>query len=514
MTVRERLALLLDEAPGSAPAVEFGGQWWTWDRVRTASQDLRQCLDELGVGPAGRVGIVLENRPEHVVAIIAVLATGRCLVTLSGLQPPERLAGDVERSQVPVVVAGADVLDRSGFLAAGGRKVLRLAADGSVSVAASEAPGEPGSPPEILTSRPGVAIEMLTSGSTGPPKRVSLTDTQLDRSMMSGGQRPGAPSHLSESAAIVATPLVHIGGLWGVLSTLYSGRRIVLLARFTLGEWVHAVETFKPRASGLVPTAMRMVLDAGVPASRLSSLQVVTTGTAPCPVELADEFYHRYGIPVLAVYGATEFAGAVAGWTLSLHRTWWGRKKGSAGRAFPGVELRVADDAGTVLPPGRSGHLEIKTKQAPPGSAEWVSTSDLAHLDKDGFLWIEGRADDAIIRGGFKVAPDTVKRVLESHPSVREAGVTGRPDPRLGAVPVAGVELLDGVTGLSASELIAYCRSQLLPYEVPATVVIVPELPRTPSMKISQVELLELVQAGGSEPTVRLPAAKAEEGPR
>lgn len=500
MTVRRRLALLLDEAPDSAPAVEFSGQWWTWDQVRAASRGLRHCLDELGVGPGGRVGVVLENRPEHVSAVIAVLASDRCLVTLSGLQPPERLAGDIERSQVPVVVASADALDRNSLLTAGGRTVLCLAPDGSVTIAASAPPGESGPPPEIVPSRPGVAIEMLTSGSTGPPKRVSLTDTQLDRSMMSGGQRPGSPSHLSSSAAIVATPLVHIGGLWGVLSTLYSGRRIVLLSRFTLEEWVNAVETFKPRASGLVPAAMRMVLDAGIPASRLSSLQVVTTGTAPCPVELADEFYRRYGIPVLAVYGATEFAGAVAGWTLPLHHDWWETKKGSAGQAFPGVKLRIADDAGTVLPAGRSGHLEIKTRQAPPGSAEWVRTSDLAHLDEDGFLWIEGRSDDAIIRGGFKVAPDTVKRVLESHPDVREAGVTGRPDPRLGAVPVAGVELVDGAAGPSASELIAFCRARLLPYEVPAAVVVLPELPRTPSMKVSQVELLELVQAGGSEP--------------
>lgn len=498
MTVRKRLALLLNDAPGSAPAIEFGGQWWTWDRVRAAARALERCLDELGVGPAGRVGIVLENRPEHVAAVIAVLATDRCLVTLSGLQPPERLAGDVERSQVPVVVATADALERTGSLAASGRTALRLAPDGSVTVVTDGA-----SPPaDIVPARPGVAIEMLTSGSTGPPKRVSLTDTQLDRSMASGGQRPRSPSHLSTSAAIVATPLVHIGGLWGVLSTLYSGRRIVLLSRFTLEEWVHAVETFRPRASGLVPAAMRMVLDAGIPASRLSSLQVVTTGTAPCPVELADEFYRRYGIPVLAVYGATEFAGAVAGWTLPLHHTWWERKKGSAGRAFSGVELRIADGAGTILPPGRGGHLEIKTRQAPPGSAEWVRTSDLARLDEDGFLWIEGRSDDAIIRGGFKVAPDTVKRALESHPSVREAGVTGRPDPRLGAVPVAGVELLDSVNGPSASELIAYCRTKLLPYEVPATVVIVPELPRTPSMKISQVELLELVKASSPEPMV------------
>ena len=488
MSVRERLVRLLDFAPDGALAIEFEDQWWTWGQLRSAARAVQVALDAAGIQPDGRVGVVLENRPELVATVLAVLTSGRTLVTLSGLQPTERLGADVERSQVPVVIASPSALDKGA--AFGGRPVLSIDAEGSVTkVSSDDTLAE-----DILLTRPGIAIEMLTSGTTGTPKRVSLSDEQLNRSMVSGGQRAGSPDHLSKSASIVMTPLVHIGGLWGVLSTLYSGRRIILLTRFNLDEWVRAVETHKPRASGLVPAAIRSVLDANIAPERLSSLEVITTGTAPCPADLADEFFRTYRVAVLAVYGATEFAGAVAGWTLPLHHEWWEKKKGSAGRAFHGVELRITDEDGLPIANGISGHLEIKTRQAPEGGQDWVRTSDYARLDEDEFLWIEGRSDNAIIRGGFKIAPDTVKRVLESHPAVREAGVAPLPDPRLGAVPVAAVELLPGAPRPTSDELKAYCRTKLLPYEVPTQIVIVDELPRTPSMKISQVELLELIK--------------------
>jgi acyl-coenzyme A synthetase/AMP-(fatty) acid ligase len=223
---------------------------------------------------------------------------------------------------------------------------------------------------------------------------------------------------------------------------------------------------------------------------------VVTSGTAPCPPEIADAFQRRYGIRVLTTYGATEFAGAVAGWTLPLNVEWWDRKAGSAGRAFPGAELRITSPDGDVLPPDSVGHLEIRTKQSPLGADAWQRTSDLAEIDGDGFLWIRGRADDAIIRGGFKVHPDTVKQALERHPAVLEAAVAGRPDARLGQVPVAAVELRAGAVAPEPAELIALCREQLTPYEVPAEVLVVDELPRGPSMKVSRPDLLALFDGG------------------
>ena len=204
--------------------------------------------------------------------------------------------------------------------------------------------------------------------------------------------------------------------------------------------------------------------------------------------------FQAIGIPVLMTYGATEFAGAVAGWTLPLHQQWWDRKAGSAGRAFEGVALRVTGEDGIELHPGKLGRLEVRTAQTAKGAGFWLRTSDLARIDADGFVWIEGRADDAIIRGGFKVQPETVKRVLETHTAVREAAVAGLPDARLGQVPVAAIETEPGQPPPGSAELLALCQAHLLPYEVPVHIAVLDELPRTPSSKVRRTELLRRIR--------------------
>uniref|UniRef100_A0AAU2AD33 Acyl--CoA ligase n=1 Tax=Streptomyces sp. NBC_00093 TaxID=2975649 RepID=A0AAU2AD33_9ACTN len=491
MGIRDRLSRLLTEAPADAEAIEYEGDWWTWGQIQETARGVVDALDALGLPSGARVGVVLENRPEHVAVVAAVIASGRCLVMLSPLQPPARLAADIARCEPPVVVAGAEVLAREGVLSTvtAHGAALETGTDGIVKLAG----GTPSA--DAPLAGPDVAVEMLTSGTTGPPKRVHLRIGQLDQALVSGGQTPKDARLLSRSAALVATPLVHISGLWRALACLATGRRMLLMPRFAVEPWVGAVERHRLRAASLVPAAIRAVLDSGVPKERLASLQVVTSGTAPCPAELADAFFRTYGIPVLMTYGATEFAGAVVGWTLPLHERWWQRKAGSAGRAFDGVELRVTGEDGAELPVGRPGRLEVRTEQSTGGGRAWTRTSDLARIDTDRFVWIEGRADDAIIRGGFKVQPETVVRVLESHPAVREAAVAGLPDPRLGEVPVAGVETEPGEVPPDTADLVALCRSRLTPYEVPAHIVVVDALPRTPSSKVSRVDLLELVRA-------------------
>ncbi|QJT05278.1 AMP-binding protein [Streptomyces asoensis] len=491
MGIRDRLTRLLAEAAADAEAIEYDGGWWTWGQVQRTARGLVEALDAMGAQAGTRVGVVLENRPEHIAVVAAVIASGRCLVMLSPLQPAVRLAADIARCGPPVVVSGAGPLAREGVLGAVTARgtALELGTDGTLRAVGGTAPAGP-------LADPGVAVEMLTSGTTGPPKRVPLRIGQLDQALVSGGQTPKPERLLSRSASLVATPLVHIGGLWRALACLATGRRMLLMPRFAVEPWVSAVERHGLRAASLVPAAVRAVLDAGVPKERLASLQVVTSGTAPCPAELADAFLRTYGIPVLMTYGATEFAGAVAGWTLPLHERWWRRKAGSAGRAFDGVELRVTGEDGAELPVGGTGRLEVRTEQSTRGGRTWVRTSDLARIDADRFVWIEGRADDAIIRGGFKVQPETVRRALETHPAVREAAVAGLPDARLGEVPVAAVEVEPARPAPDAAELVAHCRGRLTPYEVPAHIVVLDALPRTPSSKVSRVELLDLVRAG------------------
>lgn len=491
MGISERAARLLHETPDDAEAVEHDRTWWSWGRVRGCARAVGEALRAAGAGPGARVGLILENRPEHVATLAALLAGGWPAVVLNPLQPGARLAADLGRAEVSVVVGGPEQLTAAGVrdMRVG---AVELGRDGSVRLLAAASTVRP-------EARPGAAIELFTSGTTGTPKRITLGHRQLDEALAAACRPPGTDALLVGSVSVIAAPLVHIGGLWGLLSALHTGRRMVLMAKFAVAPWVEAVERHRVRAAFLVPAALRDILAAGVERDRLRSLKLITSGSTVLPTDLADDFCRRYGIRVLMTYGATEFAGAVAGWTYALHEQWWQRKAGSAGRAYLGVRLRVTDEAGRELPPDRVGRLEVRTAQSAQGDRSWVRTNDLARIDEDGFLWSVGRVDDAITRGGFTIQPTTVERVLERHPSVREAAVTGLPDERLGAVPVAAVEIETGRLPPTVDELLTLCRNELLPYELPEHVLLVDTLPRTPSAKVSRAALLELMRAALSD---------------
>src|SRR6185295_1755800 len=265
------------------------------------------------------------------------------------------------------------------------------------------------------------------------------------------------------------------------LQCVAEARSFVLLERFELERWIDAVRRHRPKAVSLVPTALRMVLHSALTKEDLASVRAVTSGTAPLSADDADAFEQKFGIPVLTSYAATEFGGGVAGWTYADHQKYWQDKRGSVGRANPGALLRVVDDDGNPLGPDEPGLLEVKPGQLGP-AADWMRTTDMARIDEDGFLWILGRADQAIIRGGFKVIPDDVRTALETHPSVAGAAVVGRADDRLGQTPVAMVELRESGS-VDAEQLLEYLRLRLAGYEIPTDIAIVGAIPRTPSGK-------------------------------
>ena len=166
-------------------------------------------------------------------------------------------------------------------------------------------------------ARPGVAVRMLTSGTTGPPKRIDLTYDMLAHSVM--GSEPGrspTPTEVRNGVAIVNAPLVHIGGVFRVLQCVAEARPFALLDRFDLDKWADAVRRHRPRAVSLVPAALRMVLHSALRREDLDGVRAVTSGTAPLSAEDADAFQQKFGVPVLTSYAATEFGGGVAGWTL------------------------------------------------------------------------------------------------------------------------------------------------------------------------------------------------------
>src|SRR6185312_14827292 len=240
----------------------------------------------------------------------------------------------------------------------------------------------------------------------------------------------------------------------------------------------------------LPPAGFQMVLDAQVPPGELQGIRCMATGAAPLDLEVQRAFEARYRIPVLLSYGATEFAGPVASMTLELHAQFGAQKLGSAGRPIGGAQLRVVDaDSGEELPPGSEGILEVKTPRI---GADWIRTSDLAVIDEDGFLFHRGRADGAIIRGGFKLLPETIERALLLHPAVRTAVVVGRADARLGQVPVAAVEVKPDAPPPSVDELEQHVRQHVYATHVPVAFRILEAMPLTASFKLDRLAVREL----------------------
>ena len=454
-----------------APALEFDRHWHSWGELSGLAQRIGELV---GDGGHSQIGILLRNRPAHLAALLGVLQRGATVVTINPARGDERTKADVNQLALPLIIGEPADLARLGDVTATVVSITDLGTAPKVVAA--------GAVHDDRAARRGVAVRMLTSGTTGPPKRVDLTYDMLAHSVMGPeGDRSPAPQELRRGVAIVNSPLVHIGGVFRVLQCIAEARPFVLLERFELDRWAEAVREHRPRAVSLVPTALRMVLHSTLNRDDLASIRAVTSGTAPLSAEDSDAFTEKFGIPVLTSYAATEFGGGVAGWTLADHQKYWHVKRGSVGRANPGAQLRVIGDDGDQLDHGRVGLLEVKPAQLGP-DAEWMRTTDMARIDADGFLWIVGRADQAIIRGGFKVMPDDVRNALEGHPAVAGAAVVGRGDERLGETPVAMVELrAPGSTNTAA--LTDYLRTRLARYEIPTDIAIVEELPRTPSGK-------------------------------
>jgi long-chain acyl-CoA synthetase len=491
-SIRDALGRLW-QADDNANMLQRDGQWVSWGRVRTLVDQLDEQLSAAGCRAGGRVAVVLGNRMESVAALIAIMRGERTLVTISPLQPPERLSADLANTKANFVLAPGALWSQDAFTSA----LAQLGAAGwtldeGALIQRSKLAVDP------PAGDPTVAVEMLTSGTTGAPKRIPLRRVQLEASLAAalrhnersdGSERPP----LTGRVGLVTLPIVHIGGMWGLLQNLVTARPFVLLERFTLPAWRAAVAEHRPALVSLPPPALRAVLDSDITREELSSVRAVNAGTSPVDPALVDAFYEKFGVAVVIVYGATEFSGAVAGWTLKDFRANWVNKKGSVGRPFPGVRLRVIDDEGNVLHTGETGRLQVASLQAGASADRWVTTSDLAHLDEDGYLYIDGRADDVIVRGGFKVAPDTVVRALRSQPAVLDAAVAGLADARLGQIPVAAVELRPGAS-VTPEELRAHCRSSLTPYEVPAEVYIVDELPRGAALKVDRARLIAMLE--------------------
>jgi long-chain acyl-CoA synthetase len=488
----------------SSEALWFEGRWYRWAELNSIGEGVLERIDGTGVPADLSIGAIVRNDPLCVAVLLTALRKGRPVLTFSPLLPDAALAADLVTNRPASLVAVSADWDRPGIAAA-----VTAAGGLGVNIGETEATtvGETAFVPgRHFASPPGTAASMLTSGTTGPPKRLAVSLDGLASAIASANRHHGAPEddaepRLRDSTSIIDLPLFNISAYLDLPTIVSAGRRICLLRKFEPMAWGRAVRDHKVVVALLVPAAMRMVLDAPVPKEWLGSLKVVRSGSAPLDPDLAAAFEAAYDIPVIVAYGATEFSGALASLTMGDVRKWGRRKRGTVGRAHPGVELRVVDPVdGHEVATGEIGVLQARASQVTPTEPDgWSRTNDLARIDDDGFIFITGRSDDVIMRGGFKIHPGEVARVLRDHPAVTDAAVVGMPDPRLGQVPAAAVVVSGEEAAWSGPdlerELQAWVRSRLAPYAVPVVIKTVESLPRTPTMKVAQTQLLDLLQS-------------------
>ncbi len=476
---------------GEGPCIEFGGRWYSGNEVSAYGEAIASALREAGVADDAPVGLVVRNRLQHAAAIIGFLAAGRTVSMIYSFQSPESIGRDVESLELSAIVADRE--DWTDEVIAAAKRA------GSAGVAISLTtptvaivPGLEHRDEDRLHSQaePGVALQILTSGTTGPPKRQSIKTRVLERTVFSvtSGEAapPGAPPEFSywQFGGI---------GVCQLIAGAYNRRRIVILERFTVDGWVNAVKTHGITRSGVQPAVFRMLLDADVPKEDLASLEFLISASGPLDPETRDEFEARFDVPVRLAYGATEFAGSLCAWTEADIAEFAPGKRNSVGRALPDTSLRIVDpDTGAEVSTGEHGLLEAKINAI---SDDWIRTTDIASIDEDGFVTLHGRADGAINRGGFKILPETVRRVLISHPAVRDACVVGVPDARLGQVPFAAIEVAQGEPVPSEDELKDLVREQLPVYNVPVAFAVVDDLPRNPALKVSLPAVAALYDA-------------------
>ncbi|KCZ94223.1 class I adenylate-forming enzyme family protein [Hyphomonas johnsonii] len=495
-TLAERLEAVLTLDP-AATAIEYQGTSITWNDLEVAARSVERLLQDAGIERDAPVGWAARNRPPAVASFIALVCAGRMVVPLRPAYSVANFRDDIDAQKLKAVIGDPDDWAGEGVVDA-----AREA--GSIGIEVSQHPFSVRFVPGLERPGPGphrepmpdYVLERLTSGTTGAPKRIPVKQDILMPSLGAGDQKKEAEGRgeltLKSSPALLFKPFSHAGGLFGLLFSLYQARPLVLFEKFNVPEWVDAVDKYKPKAASLVPAMIRMVLDADVPPEKLDSLIAIRSGTAPLEIDVQDRFEARFNCAILVDYGAAEFIGGLAGWTLKDHKQFSRQKRGSVGRSKKDVDIRVVDpETFEPLSADHTGIVEVKSDRYGP---DWIRTNDLARIDADGFIFLEGRADDAINRGGFKILPEEVVQQLRKHPGIRDAAIVGMKDERLGEVPVAAIELPDGVRDAPSKEVLdAFLKRTLPSYMVPVEYRVVDSLPRTISLKVSRPELKKML---------------------
>jgi long-chain acyl-CoA synthetase len=347
--------------------------------------------------------------------------------------------------------------------------------------------GETSVPPTVDDVADGTALILFTSGTTGLPKPIGITNGQLSARIT--GLPAAFQADVPPKVSMMSVPFFHVGGAIGMLGNLYSGNTYVVQARFEAGEWLRLVQVHGVTSTFLVPTMLQRILDhPDFATSDLTSLGAIAYGAAAAPGALVRAAMAAMpNVAFANVFGQTETLGAYTSLLPDDHRD--PNRVGSVGRPLPGVVLRVVDpETGIDVAPGTVGELWVNTSQNVVEG--WLHTGDLARQDSDGYVYPSGRLKDTINRGGEKFGPSEVEEALRTHPAVRDVAVAGIADEEMGErVGVAAVVR----SPVTIEELREHCRASIAYFKLPERLVVVDEIPYNDTGKINRRRLASLI---------------------
>jgi acyl-CoA synthetase (AMP-forming)/AMP-acid ligase II len=479
------------------------------DRTAIVSGDLRLTVAELSTLADGGAGVIAASGAKHVAYVgaggamlpLLLFSAARADVPLTPLN--YRLSSDglralINRLPEPLLVVDDEYLELIGTT-----DFPLIGASEFIEAAKTAEPAAEFADPDA------VAVVLFTSGTTSAPKAVELTHNNLTSYITGTVEFDSADPG---DAALICVPPYHIAGLSAAMSNLYAGRKMVYLTSFDAREWVRLVESEGVTSATVVPTMLdRIVTVLETAGTSLPKLRTLAYGGSKVALPLVRKALSLLPeVGFVNAYGLTETSSTIAVLTPDDHRIALAaddeaihRRLGSVGQPVPSIEVQIRGEDGTVLGAGEVGELFVRGEQVSGrytgiGSvldAEgWFPTKDVAHLDHEGYLFIGGRSDDTIIRGGENIAPAEIEDVLVEHPHVHECAVVGADDPEWGQIIVAVVVPAPDAAP-DAEDLRAFVRGQLRGSRTPDRVVFREELPTNATGKVLRRELVDELNA-------------------
>lgn len=480
---------------------------------------LANALAERGLGRGDVVAVLQVNCPEYIEAYFATAKLGGVFLPLNFRSKAEELAGLIDRAGAKFLLLGRRYLEAFGSVWPGQVEAERTiclddADTGKPYYEDLLARASAEEPPSGADDD--VTIVLYTAGTTGRPKAVPLGH-QAFVSYVLDNIPPADPD--VEEKNILTVPLYHVAGIQAMMAAVFGGRTLVLMPQFEVGEWLATVEREQVNRAMLVPTMLKWVVDApDFDRYDLSSLKVITYGAAPMPLKVIEKAIDKLPwVSFINAFGQTETASTIAflgpedhdlSGPPEVREKKLARLKSSIGRPLADVEVAILDADDRPLPPDHEGEIAARGPRVMSGYWDetdkndqvftadgWLKTGDRGWMDDEGYIYLAGRGDDIIIRGGENISPTEVENVINSHPDVDESAVIGLADQEWGQQLAAVVALKQGHTADEAA-IQEHCRTRLSGFKRPSQVFFVEDLPRNAMGKVLKKELRAKYDSG------------------